>query len=82
MNEKHKMKEDYDQLYSNGLNKFYDYMQKGKIEEWVKTYMPFMNESVHKAIIEYYNNTHATLQSTQSNICEQTRAIEDTPKGL
>lgn len=54
MDDKLEIKNRYDKLYVKGQQNFRQYFEDNKISEWVKEYMPFIDNETQKIIIEHY----------------------------
>ena len=56
--DKYKLKIDNDNKLLEGREKFEDYKNKGKLEEWVNKYLDFLDENTKKSIIRCYNEIY------------------------
>ena len=60
MDDKLKLKTNYENNLLEGKINFMEYVKQGKIKEWVEKYMPFIDdyskESICKCYTQMYNN--------------------------
>jgi hypothetical protein len=68
MDEKLKLKNDYDEQLGIGREVFDEAVQNKKIEKWVKIYLPFMDENMQKEITEYYENLYYKKDGCELNV--------------